>query len=1035
MNKDIFREDNSSQEPAVELLKSIGYEYIPSHIGESMRGNLYNPLLTTILRDKLKSLNSYEYKGKGYKFSDENIDKAIRDLDIPLTEGLINANEKIYDILMLGKSYEEFTPDGGKRSFNINFIDWENIENNDFYIVEEFSIERETGNENIRPDIVLFINGIPISVIECKRPSIPVEQGIEQMIRNQRPEYAPQLFKYIQLVMSTNKNETKYATCGTPKKFWSVWQEENIKWLRGILNHNITDRDITKQDQDIVSLFYPERILEIMKFFTLFDKNIKKIARYQQYFGVKEISKTVQEKDKDGIRKSGVIWHTQGSGKSLTMVMLSKYIFSELRKSDPKVIVVTDRINLDNQIYNTFLHTDLRPTKARTGRHLVELINDDGADVITTVVNKFETAADNQKAILSKDIFILVDESHRTQYGKLHNKMKQIFPNACYLGFTGTPLMKNEKNTMMKFGDLIHTYTISDAVRDKTILPLYYEGLMVEQSINQKAIDNTLDIITRGLTEKQVKEVKQEWSNFSKLASSDQRIFLIASRIKDHYNQLLKDTPFNAILATSGKHDAIRYLEHFESLGGIKANVIISSPDTREGHDSIDKESKDKEIKFWDNMMKKYGDEQTYETAIKQDFVEGEFDLLIVVNKLLTGFDAPRATVLYIDKPLKEHTLLQAIARVNRLYEGKDRGIIIDFRGLLGELDTAMDMYSGAGLDKFDSKDLQGAIYDSLTVIGELKESYSNLKDIFRNVKNKKDSEEYELILADEKVREDFYYKLTKLSKAIKLAISLDNVYNKIEDEIKKYEQDLKFYEELRKIVRIRYGDAIDLKELNPKMQDLMDKHIAGEEVIRITHQIDLTNKEDFREALEHLESPASKADAIRSRLSKSISHNQEKNPAYYKKFSEMIEEVLNEYKNKRISEKEYLENMYKTYDMYENNEDIFGFPEEIKHKPHAQAFYGDIIDIVKESNEEYITDDANEDNKNLIAKLSIEVENIIYNKAKVDWHNNQDVHNDIAQSIEDLLFEYKEKYNISLSFDQIDKIIDNAKRIAMKRF
>lgn len=177
---------------------------------------------------------------------------------------------------MLGKSYEEFTPDGGRRSFNINFIDWENIENNDFYIVEEFSIERETGNENIRPDIVLFINGIPISVIECKRPSIPVEQGIEQMIRNQRPEYAPQLFKYIQLVMSTNKNETKYATCGTPKKFWSVWQEENIKWLRGILNHNITDRDITKQDQDIVSLFYPERILEIMKFFTLFDKNIKK---------------------------------------------------------------------------------------------------------------------------------------------------------------------------------------------------------------------------------------------------------------------------------------------------------------------------------------------------------------------------------------------------------------------------------------------------------------------------------------------------------------------------------------------------------------------------------------------------------------------------------------------------------------------------------------------------------------------------------------------------------------------------------------
>src|SRR5699024_3378150 len=276
----------------------------------------------------------------------------------------------------------------------------------------------------------------------------------------------------------------------------------------------------------------------------------------------------------------------------------------------------------------------------------------------------------HQEPILSRDIFILVDESHRTQYGKLHNKMRQIFPNASYLGFTGTPLMKKEKNTMMQFGDFIHTYTIADAIQDETILPLYYEGLMVEQDVNQEIIDRNLDMITQGLTEEQVQEVKKRWSTLSKLSSSEQRIHLITMWILEHYEKTLAGTGLKAMLATSSKADALRYLEAFEFYRKLTAKVVITPPDTREGHDDPSEETNDLVQKYWQRMMERYGDEKTYERTIKDEFIHGEFDLLIVVDKLLTGFDAPRATVLYVDKPLKEHNLLQAIARVNRLYEG-----------------------------------------------------------------------------------------------------------------------------------------------------------------------------------------------------------------------------------------------------------------------------------------------------------------------------------------------------------------------------
>ncbi|WP_294170231.1 type I restriction endonuclease subunit R [uncultured Clostridium sp.] len=1032
MDNKKFDEVNISQKTAIEVLEKLGYINIDSKYAESLRGNLYNVLLKPILKAKLNALNSFDYKGREYKFSEKNINAAINDLDELLTDGLVKTNEKIFNTFLLGRSYPETLEDGTKRSFTINFIDWNNIENNDFYVIEEFTVESEDGKNNARPDLVLFINGIPFGVIECKSSSISIEQGISQMIRNQRKEYIPQLFKFVQIVMATNKNETKYATCSTPKKFWSVWKEQDNLWIEGELSKAVIGRISTNQDKNIVSLFHPQRVIELIKYFVLFDKDVKKICRYQQYFAIKEIIKTIEEEDQFGNRQSGVIWHTQGSGKSLTMVMVAKYVLSELRKLNPKVIVVTDRIDLDKQINRTFNHTRLKAIKAATGNHLIKLIQDDEADIITTVVHKFDTASNKGAKLESRDIFVLVDESHRSQYKELHIKMKKVFPNACYLGFTGTPLMKNQKSTVKKFGNkLIHKYTISDGVEDKAIVPLLYEGKMVEQTVNRKAIDLQLDIITRNLNDIQKDAVMKKWSQFEKVASSDQRISLIAFDINEHFmnNYKSQDSPFTAMLATNSRVEAIKYLRAFEELNDLNVGVVMSTPDKREGHDSVEGPVDDVIINFWNEMMNKYGDPVSYEETLKEEFIHGDIDILIVVDKLLTGFDAPRAAILYIDKEMKEHTLLQAIARVNRLYEGKDYGYIIDYRGLIKKLDDAMDMYSGSGLENFEGKDLKGAIHDVIVIIGSLRQYYSELVSFFISIKNKEDIEEFEVFLADDKLREEFYDILSNYGRNLSIALESEKIYNSLgKDEIDNHKKIFKFYQKLRESVKRRYSDTIDNKEYEARMQKLMDNYIAAEGMMRITNPVDILDEKAFEEEVKRIDNKRSKADTIRTRLGKSISEKWDENPAYYKKFSERIEKVLEDYKNKRISEADYLSNMEDIMNKYREKKDESNYPETIKYNENAQAFYGVVNEVIKESGVEYGSVDD-------LATLSVEIDDVIKEKSKVDWHDNIDVHNKIAQEIDDILYEYTNKTGVEISFDYIDKIIEKVKNVALKRY
>ena len=1029
MDKDAYLEINASQRPALALFEAMGYTYISPADCDKQRGSRYRVLLRDILRGQLRRLNRYVYAGAENEFSAANIERAMEDLDEPLTDGLVRTSEKIYDALLLGKSYPETVGDGKMLSFNLRYIDWDNPQNNMFHVTEEFAVDSRDRQHNARPDIVLFINGIPFAVIECKAPHIPVDEAVGQMIRNQQAAYIPQLFKFAQLVVATNKNAVKYATAGTPKKFWSVWKEQDADWLQARLSALVPDRMPTEQDRNTVSLFSRERVFELIRYFILFDANVKKVCRYQQFFAVREIMKTIAESDEHDNRQSGVIWHTQGSGKSLTMVMLAKYILMELKDCHPRVVIVTDRKELDAQIAATFAHTRLTPARATSGRHLVELVNSARADVITSIINKFNTVERQEVKNPSRDIFVLVDESHRSNYGLMATRMRSVFPNACYIGFTGTPLMKSEKNTMARFGRLIHKYTIRDGVEDGAIVPLIYEGRFVEQKVDEENIDLWFKQTTRRLTEAQREDLRRKWSSIRRLTSTDARIKRIALDISEHFIEGYKDTGFKAMLATNYKRDAIRYLQCFEQFGDLNCAVVISPPDMREGVDDADEGADDLVVSFWNKMMQQYGDADRYEEAIKNRFCDGEIDILIVCSKLLTGFDAPLCQVLYIDKELKEHGLLQAIARTNRLHEGKDYGLIVDYRGLIEKLDTAMDMYSGAGLENFDGGDLKGVVVDVMSAIGNLRSAYTQLVELFAPVGSISDAEAVEVFLADDKMRQDFYTLLCAFGRALHLVLNAEQAYNALsKEERQKYQDTFIFFSKVRRSVKLQYCDAIDNAEYEPLMQNLLDTHLSVAGLKKITSPIDILNKDDFEKELEELGSLRSKADAIASRMTRSISEKRDENPAYYDSFSKRIRDALALYKEKVISEAEYLAKMRTIMGDYHAGRSTVSYPERIKNNVHAQAFFGVLTALFDEVEDERITPD-------FVAEVSEEITKIVASHSQVDWTNNKTIHDRISQDIDDLFYKYEKERSLKLSFDLIDKIIDNVKTVALRRF
>lgn len=1065
-----FKEDHSSQIPALQLLQNMGYIYLTPKEVDELRGNKpSNVILENVLETQLRKQNNIEFRAQNYKFSNANISKAIQSLkDFSLKDGLVITNEKVYDTLTLGKSFEE-NIQGDIKSFTLHYIDWHNWGNNAFHVTEELSVERVGKIETYRPDLVLYVNGIPFGVIECKRPDLvtadgskPVEQAISQHLRNQSIEDGiPQLFIYSQLLIACATNDARYATVGSNAEFWATWKEqflnseEKENYNRDLyacknrpLNEDskkklFSDRynyvrkyfdelekqaiEITEQDQLIYSLCKPERLIEMVYKFIVYDAGVKKLPRYQQYFGVKKTLQRVKNIE-GGKRQGGVIWHTQGSGKSLTMVMLGKCLALEPGIQNPKIILVTDRIDLDDQIYKTFHNCGKEVTQARTGKHLVELLSDSKDQIITTVINKFEAAVKaGVDDIPQRDIFILVDESHRSQYGRANVNMRTIIKMGCYIGFTGTPLMKKEKNTADKFGGIIDKYTIDQAVQDKAVVPLLYEGRQVVQHVNQKPIDTFFDLVSEPLTEYQKADLKKKFAKSEPLNEADQRIYRCAWDISLHYNRNWRGTGFKGQLACNSKIAAIKYKEYFDEIGLVTSEVIISPPDTREGNDSIYKEPDDRVVKFWKMKMQQFPNEKEYNTQIINGFKNGENpEIIIVVDKLLTGFDAPRNTILYLDKQLKEHNLLQAIARVNRVFVGKDFGYIIDYYGNLGNLDKALTTYSG--LEEFDEEDLVGTLTNVTEEIKKLAERHAQLWDIFKEINNKLDLESYERILKPKDIRDSFYERLSVFVRTLKIALSTVEYIEKTPQEtIDKYTEDARFFLKLRVSVKSRYSDGIDYRQYETQIQKLINTHVTSDEVIQLTNQVNIFDKAAFEKEVEQHTSPAARADLIASRTAKTINEKMGEDPAFYKKFSKMLEEVIEEYSLRRLSDIEFLKRVTEIMESVRDKKDS-DTPSELLNSENAQAFYRNSKEILKST----ITNDAL---KQLPVELGLNIESIIKSNIVVDWKMKQDTINKMKQEIDDMIYDLQDKYDIQIETNQLNDLIDKSIEIAKNRY
>ena len=1063
-----FLEDHISQIPALQMLQKIGYTYLSPEEAIDWRGWRNSQVLQeNILRNQLHKINEIQTRGwKVENFSNSNIEKGIVALkELPFHEGYISASEYAYNLMTFWKTLEQ-SIDGDKKSYNLQYIDWKHPENNVFHVTEEYEVLRTWSKKTYRPDIVLFINGIPIVIIECKRPDTkkPIEQAISQHLRNQHDDGIRSLYVYSQLLMSVATNTAMYATTWTPEKFWSHWNEkfesdkaeqDHKKYISELRNTPLTTENTDKmfwerfqyvknyfeqlekediltstQDNYLVNLCSPKRLMELIFGFIVYDDGIKKIARYQQYFSITKSMKKISHVS-GGKRVWGVIWHTQWSGKSLTMVMLAQAIVSDENIKNPKIILVTDRTDLDNQISETFKKCWIVVDKAKTGKDLVDLLESTSDTVVTTVINKFEAAVKKIKyPLTSHDIFVLIDEWHRTQYGNFSIQMERTLPNACFIAMTWTPLMSKEKDTANKFGGIIDAYTVNQAVEDKAVVPLLYEGRHAEQKVNSKAIDLYFERISWSLSTKQKADLKKKYSRADHLNIADQKINSIAWDISLHFQNNWKDTGFKGQLVCQNKESAIKYKKYLDEIGIVSSDVVISPPDDREWEDSAFEKSEELIKRFWNRMMNEHGDAKKYNENIISRFKnKSDPEIIIVVDKLLTGFDVPKNIVLYLTRNLKAHTLLQAIARVNRVAENKDYGFIIDYYGVLSELDEALQKYSS--VDDFDSSELDEAFTNIDLEIQKLPQKHSELWDVFKTIKNKHDIEAFEQYLRDDEKRENFYAKLREYWKTLKIALGAIKFHNEEDPEVvDRYKDDMNMFYKLRQSVASRFSDEIDYKKYEWQIQKLIDTHISSDEVTTIVQEINIFDKKEFEWELEKTQWDAARADKIASRTSKYINEKMDEDPAFYKKFSDMLKEAIKAYEEHRLSESEYLQKVNDIMEKVLLHSDD-SFPEEVVWNDVTKALYGLSKEFLKEQK---IEDETV--SKDVSINIALKSEVVFQDMKIVDWQLNRDVINKMKIQIFDIVYDEFEIYpDIKIPVNIIDQFIEKCIAIAKIKY
>ncbi len=1058
------------ERPFVEQLAGMGWGYIEGdldHPAATGRTSFTEVIQDATLRRQLHALN-LDATGQPW-LDDERLSQAVGAITRIPAHRLMEANRAATELLLGGITVEGRPGWDGGRGQTIHFIDWQRPERNQFTVVNQYRVDCPPGYTRgkafIVPDLVLLVNGIPLVVVECKSPSVPepLAEAVDQLRRysNQRRasgevddnEGNEPLFHTNQLLIATSFDEARVGSVGAAFRHYAAWKTvvgPDGQGTEAEVVAALGKAQLSEQERLVAGLLSKANLLDVVRHFMLFmaadGQTVKSVCRYQQYRAVNRAihrlrTGPTRRQDGEHDRRGGIVWHTQGSGKSLTMVMLARALALEPAIRNPRIVLVTDRVDLDKQLGNTFAACGLSPDRAESGRHLVELVSDGKAHIVTTLVHKFDKALAYKKfSDASPDIFVLVDETQRTQLGGYSARMRQMFPNACYIGFTGTPLLSREKSDVAKFGGVIHTYAIDQAVADGAIVPLLYEGRMVELEQNQAAIDTWFDRHTQGLTDPQKVDLKKKFARAEMLNKAEQVIYMRAFDISEHYRQNWQGTGFKAQLVAPNKAAALRYKTFLDELGAVTSDVIISPPDQREGFDEVDaEESTDAVVAFWQRMMKRYGSEEDYVKQIVNAFKFGdEPEILIVVDKLLTGFDAPRNTVLYLTRRLKDHSLLQAIARVNRLYEDdsggrtKDFGYIIDYAGVLGDLDQALSTYSA--LDGFEEGDLKGALTSIHDETRALPQRHAELWDVFKTVKNRQDEEAFEQLLADEKLRGSFYERLSAYARTLAIALSSERfVTDTPELKILAYKGDLKRFMNLKAAVKRRYAEVVDYRDFEPRIQKLLDTHISASEVMQLNAPVNIFDEAAFQKVVEEQvaggeQSLGAKADMIAHATRRAITERLEQDPAFYEKFSALIQQAIDDYRAKRLSDQDYLHRVTEIKDavVSRKGEDL---PPALAGDADAAAVYGLLGPFVAN----HLSD--SEQAREAAAEAAKAVWDIFRRNRKVGYWDDLDAQRRTMNEIDDYLYdEVKGARGIALSTVEMDEIIDKTMQLARHR-
>lgn len=1042
----IFNERPECQDRVISFLQKMGYEYVSRSEAEQKRGSLSKVIFTDELI-RFMHKQSFKYKNFELNFSGESIQRAVNALDASLLQGLSMASKEIYNLLTLGISVEEnVVIDQGvpvRQSFDLSYIDFEHPANNIWQVTEEFSVERSNG-QYARPDVVIMVNGIPLAVIECKKSSVDVKEGVLQNVRNMGPDYIPQLFKYAQMVIAMNPNKVVYGTCGTGADYFVEWREDDVQWQEEICKKCSPDGSIIEQDRAAASLLDKKRFLTLIHDYIIYDSNIKKICRHQQFFAVENAVRRINGEDGNGTT-GGVIWHTQGSGKSLTMVMLVKKIQFLKSSEHPRFVIVTDRVNLDKQIRDNFANSQMAPVRAATGKGLKTILKDKGNVVITTLINKFETVCKNHYLEPdSEKFYVLIDEAHRSQYSAMYNYMRNVLPNATFIAFTGTPLIaKSKRNTYEKFGDPIHNYTMKRSIEDKITVPLVYEGRKVKQNDPSDTIDAYFESLTENLPDEAKKELKNKYSKWSKLAEASSRINLIAFDIYDHFVNYCLPKGLKAMVVCSSRATAVDVFNIISSLPGGKAcpRVVITFGDKREGDDDDVSSGSIKKIKDYHNKYVKplFGDnDEKYTDSVCDDFKNpyGDINMLIVKDMLLTGFDAPIAGVLYVDKTLQEHNLLQAIARVNRVYKGKDFGLIVDYWGIFKKLRAAVDLYDDAEslMNSYDKADIENAILGPIDEKNKLEQAHKDLFDMFPGFDDSTTPDTWQLSLEDDAKRNEFYDKLKEYANLLNLALTNRAIFIEIGfDKLEEYRNDYRFFDKLRQGVIERFDNEIDMSKYEHGIKNLLDTFVNATGVHQIIKPVSITDETAMAKLLRSDDPNNVKADKIKTRIESELKQIRYDDPLLFEEFSTKIKKTLAEYDETRDADK-YFTAMETMADDFRNGRTSRDYPASIANDSDIKAFYGAVVTVLRAKSDLKLTDKI----ENIIADHSREITKAVAERAKRDWKHNDVVHKQIHRVLDDCLFDMFDEieYEINNSnIDMLDLIIDEIMKVAVARY